>query len=48
MICGCEDDRAEAQVSQAAISQKVGRNEPCPCGRGKIYQKCCGAPELLR
>ncbi len=25
-----------------AISTKVGRNEPCPCGSGKKYKKCCG------
>ena len=24
-------------------SPKVGRNEPCPCGSGKKYKKCCGA-----
>lgn len=23
---------------------KTGRNEPCPCGSGKKYKKCCGAP----
>ncbi|MDL2266831.1 YchJ family protein [Desulfovibrio sp. OttesenSCG-928-G15] len=23
-------------------SPKVGRNEPCPCGSGKKYKKCCG------
>lgn len=23
---------------------KVGRNEPCPCGSGKKYKRCCGAP----
>ena len=23
-------------------SEKVGRNEPCPCGSGKKYKKCCG------
>ncbi len=22
--------------------QKIGRNEPCPCGSGKKYKKCCG------
>jgi uncharacterized protein YecA (UPF0149 family) len=22
-------------------SQKVGRNDPCPCGSGKKYKKCC-------
>ncbi|GAB6106731.1 YecA family protein [Fusibacter bizertensis] len=24
-------------------TKKVGRNEPCPCGSGKKYKKCCGA-----
>ena len=24
-------------------SSKVGRNEPCPCGSGRKYKKCCGA-----
>ncbi len=24
-------------------SGKVGRNDPCPCGSGKKYKKCCGA-----
>jgi SEC-C motif domain protein len=23
--------------------EKVGRNEPCPCGSGKKFKKCCGA-----
>lgn len=23
----------------------VGRNDPCPCGSGRKYKKCCGAPE---
>lgn len=25
------------------FGQKVGRNDPCPCGSGKKYKKCCGA-----
>ena len=25
--------------------QKVGRNDPCPCGSGKKYKKCCGMHE---
>ena len=25
--------------------QKVGRNDPCPCGSGKKYKKCCGMNE---
>jgi uncharacterized protein len=23
-------------------AQQVGRNDPCPCGSGKKYKKCCG------
>jgi preprotein translocase subunit SecA len=26
-----------------AMKAKVGRNDPCPCGSGKKYKKCCGA-----
>ena len=37
--------RAEAQVSHVAMSQKVGRNESCPCGSGKKFKKCHGALE---
>ncbi|MFN5406165.1 SEC-C metal-binding domain-containing protein, partial [Bradyrhizobium sp.] len=22
---------------------KIGRNDPCPCGSGKKYKRCCGA-----
>jgi uncharacterized protein len=25
---------------------KVGRNDPCPCGSGKKFKKCCGAAVL--
>jgi uncharacterized protein len=30
-------------------SAKVGRNEPCPCGSGRKFKKCCGAtsPQTL-
>ena len=24
-----------------AVSEKIGRNDPCPCGSGKKYKKCC-------
>jgi len=27
---------------RAAPGRKVGRNDPCPCGSGKKYKKCCG------
>jgi len=34
----------DMQVTQIVRSgEKVGRNDPCPCGSGKKYKKCCGA-----
>ena len=33
----------EFRVSKTAVSNKVGRNDACPCGSGKKYKKCCGA-----
>jgi len=34
----------DMQVQQIVRSgAKVGRNDPCPCGSGKKYKKCCGA-----
>jgi hypothetical protein len=30
------------EYSQAPLRPKVGRNDPCPCGSGKKYKKCCG------
>jgi len=35
------DDSTSARPVQAG--QKVGRNDPCPCGSGKKYKKCHGA-----
>ncbi|MBE6638518.1 MAG: preprotein translocase subunit SecA [Ruminococcaceae bacterium] len=34
----------KAPVKQAPVrrAQKIGRNDPCPCGSGKKYKKCCG------
>jgi preprotein translocase subunit SecA len=35
----------ERQPVQQVVrnSEKIGRNDPCPCGSGKKYKKCCGA-----
>ena len=30
-----------ASPMDAVAGRKVGRNEPCPCGSGKKYKKCC-------
>jgi preprotein translocase subunit SecA len=34
---------AAATVTQVIKGEKVGRNDPCPCGSGKKYKKCHGA-----
>lgn len=31
-----------ASRASGASKKKVGRNDPCPCGSGKKYKKCCG------
>ena len=33
----------QGTVQQVVRGDKVGRNDPCPCGSGKKYKKCCGA-----
>jgi hypothetical protein len=37
------DQAREPANLQTRQSQKTGRNDPCPCGSGKKYKKCCGA-----
>ena len=40
-----EEATAEERPKQKPIRrQKIGRNDPCPCGSGKKYKKCCGRP----
>jgi len=36
------DDYAPVAAPIVNETAKVGRNEPCPCGSGKKYKKCCG------
>jgi len=38
---GKESPRAITSQAPRTV-QKVGRNDPCPCGSGKKYKKCCG------
>ena len=33
---------SEPKPETPKITEKVGRNEPCPCGSGKKYKNCCG------
>ncbi|HAH44109.1 MAG TPA: hypothetical protein DCM07_04505, partial [Planctomycetaceae bacterium] len=43
-----EGDSNSSEPAQQAIDPivnqqpKVGRNDPCPCGSGKKFKKCCG------
>jgi preprotein translocase subunit SecA len=30
------------RIQPRVVSEKIGRNDPCPCGSGKKYKKCCG------
>jgi preprotein translocase subunit SecA len=32
---------AARPAPRTATGEKVGRNDPCPCGSGKKYKKCC-------
>lgn len=38
----CQPGAAPAQ-EPIRVQAKPGRNDPCPCGSGKKYKKCCGA-----
>jgi len=37
-----EASQRPKKASTQAQSQKIGRNDPCPCGSGKKYKQCCG------
>ncbi len=39
---GHDHDHAHSHAAPASTA-KVGRNDPCPCGSGKKFKKCCGA-----
>ncbi|MDD4802944.1 MAG: preprotein translocase subunit SecA [Syntrophomonas sp.] len=32
----------DAEKKPIHVGEKIGRNDPCPCGSGKKYKKCCG------
>ncbi|MBO4311729.1 MAG: preprotein translocase subunit SecA [Desulfovibrionaceae bacterium] len=36
-------EEAEQERQPARAGERIGRNDPCPCGSGKKYKKCCGA-----
>jgi preprotein translocase subunit SecA len=44
-VASAGDGTTTKQPVRKTAAQKVGRNDPCPCGSGKKYKKCCGAKE---
>ncbi|NQU96130.1 MAG: SEC-C domain-containing protein, partial [Chloroflexi bacterium] len=36
-------ERHGGRSAAGSGKQKIGRNDPCPCGSGKKYKRCCGA-----
>jgi preprotein translocase subunit SecA len=47
-IIGRTNHPEEAGPVRKKAAQKVGRNDPCPCGSGKKYKNCHGAPSAVR
>jgi len=53
LAAGASDQQREVQAMQSGnqprkqapihVDDKIGRNDPCPCGSGKKYKKCHGA-----
>ena len=43
MKFGSGERRVTRTAQPVKVENKVGRNDPCPCGSGKKYKKCCGA-----
>ena len=41
-VTASHGDGSETAKPQRRSGEKVGRNDPCPCGSGKKYKKCCG------
>jgi SWIM/SEC-C metal-binding protein len=39
-------ERAISPPTPATSTPKAGRNDPCPCGSGKKFKKCCGSGTL--
>ena len=37
------DNDEKKENYKREIDKKISRNEPCPCGSGKKYKRCCGA-----
>ncbi|WP_352418319.1 preprotein translocase subunit SecA [Proteiniborus sp.] len=44
-VTGASHGESEKKAKPIVKGQKIGRNDPCPCGSGKKYKKCCGKNE---
>ena len=42
-FAGAGDGTLKKKPVVKKAAEKIGRNDPCPCGSGKKYKKCCGA-----
>lgn len=42
MVMSGGSENAKAPKAEQAVSDKIGRNDPCPCGSGRKYKNCCG------
>lgn len=42
VVSSDEPPLPDVPVEQAHGERAVGRNDPCPCGSGKKFKKCCG------
>jgi hypothetical protein len=40
---GLSSGRAAGRRPSGGTPKRIGLNDPCPCGSGKKYKKCCGA-----
>jgi hypothetical protein len=41
------DPLPDPQATIHRTAPRVGRNDPCPCGSGKKFKKCCGSPQSM-
>jgi uncharacterized protein YecA (UPF0149 family) len=36
-----DDEIIDKRTGRPVVASKISRNDPCPCGSGKKYKKCC-------
>jgi len=46
MMSAYQASRREAAVAGCFTASKTKRNDPCPCGSGKKYKRCCGGATI--